>query len=964
VQSYKKFLNCANGFKENIVPLQLVMKKIYFILICLAIALAANAQTNDTKTKQKRKVELYGEVYDSFTKARVKAHMTLMRTDSTVVDTATCYTWGTNSFYLFKVPAEHADFIIKAEAEGYLDTFLNYELRHIARNSSFLLPRMLMKKKQDEIWRESSLDGVVVTGTKVKIAYRGDTIVYNASAFNLPEGSMLDGLIRQMPGAELKDNGDIYINGKKIDYLTLNGKDFFKGQNKVMLDNLPYFTVKDIKVYNKSTKQSQMIGHDVEKKDYVMDVALKREYNRGFMANAEAGAGTDDRYMARLFALYYDDHTRVSLFGNTNNVNETRHPGGEGEWRPSNMPQGLRATKQAGLNLNTENADKDWEETLNASVEWSDADNLSRTASETFATDGNIFGASESRSRQKDFRVAASNEFQLMKPIQLYTHLSMNYANGKRSTTSRDSTYRDFVINQTRNDGLNKYRTLGLNGSVYSLKKFDWGDYVMLMFQGNYNRQKPSEQFNRNLTIFNQTATEDYRDYYADTHGDSYSYSINGNYVLQLLNRWFIDTNVSYQQARDNVRNSNYRLDWLGGVTPYNHNLGWLPSTFEALNGVIDTNNTDSYQKLTRTYGGSVSLHHNNDNQFFSIELPVNFNRERLHYDDLSLDTVAYRTYTNFTPSVNYYRWNVKKGLQRATYNMNVSRPDFASLMPTDDTTNPLALRINNPDLKATISHMFGIGFAFNNDSLRRNLELWSNLQISTNSWGTQTTYDQLSGAYTFYNDNVNGNWNWSIGNSYQMPLDKAKRLTLQQRTNVNYTHSVDFDILYLAAGTQTTGKHPTSTVNNWTLGEHLGIEYQRDKLTVGIAGDVNWRNSTSDRKNFQRINAVDFNYGARLMYTIPWAKVSLATDIKMFSRRGYQSAMMNTDELVWNAELARSLMKERLTLKLTAFDLLHQLSSTQYNVNAQGRTETWQNCIPRYVMFSLAYKFTRTPKH
>lgn len=145
---------------------------------------------------------------------------------------------------------------------------------------------------------------MVVTGTKIKMTYRGDTIVYNASAFNLPDGSMLDALIRQMPGAELKSNGDIYINGKKLDYLLLNGKDFFKGKNKVMLDNLPYYTVKELKVYNKQTDKSEMLGENVEKKDYVMDVSLKRQYNRGLMANAEVAGGTKERWMARLFSLY------------------------------------------------------------------------------------------------------------------------------------------------------------------------------------------------------------------------------------------------------------------------------------------------------------------------------------------------------------------------------------------------------------------------------------------------------------------------------------------------------------------------------------------------------------------------------------------------------------------------------------------------------------------------------------
>ena len=171
------------------------------MMLSLVIATALWAQTDSTQTKKKkeRTITLSGEVYDSFTKAKVKALITLMQKDSTFVDSMTCWTWGTESYYEFKVPAKNADYIIKATAKGYEDTYMNYALRHIARNSWFDMPRLLMKKKQrseDDVYKEIGLDGLVVTGTKVKLAYRGDTLVYNASAFNLPEGSMLDGLIR------------------------------------------------------------------------------------------------------------------------------------------------------------------------------------------------------------------------------------------------------------------------------------------------------------------------------------------------------------------------------------------------------------------------------------------------------------------------------------------------------------------------------------------------------------------------------------------------------------------------------------------------------------------------------------------------------------------------------------------------------------------------------------------------
>ena len=93
---------------------------------------------------------------------------------------------------------------------------------------------------------EDSLKEVVIKATKIKMTYRGDTITFNADAFNLPEGSMLDALIRQMDGVELKDDGRILVQGEQVEELMLNGKDFFKGNNKVRLDNLPAYTVQRV----------------------------------------------------------------------------------------------------------------------------------------------------------------------------------------------------------------------------------------------------------------------------------------------------------------------------------------------------------------------------------------------------------------------------------------------------------------------------------------------------------------------------------------------------------------------------------------------------------------------------------------------------------------------------------------------------------------------------------------------
>ena len=89
--------------------------------------------------------------------------------------------------------------------------------------------------------------------------------------------------------------------------------------------------------------------------------------------------------------------------------------------------------------------------------------------------------------------------------------------------------------------------------------------------------------------------------------------------------------------------------------------------------------------------------------------------------------------------------------------------------------------------------------------------------------------------------------------------------------------------------------------------------------------------------------------------------EISLSTDLKEYCRRGYSEKSFNTSDLVWNASLARSFCKGKLTLKAEAFDILQNLSSTVYEVGGQGKTEKWNNTLPSYAMLHLMYKFSKS---
>lgn len=561
------------------------MKSINLIILFLMAVLPTyargnlhNLQQQQEKKKKEHKVEIYGDVKDSFTQAFLKAFVTVMDKDSNVIDTMTTSGWEKHLFYHTQVPARPATYIVKAECEGYETNSINHTIKYIARNKSFLFPSLLLKKKFNQ---DVALDDVVVTGTKVKLAYRGDTLVFNASAFNVPDGSMLDALIRQMPGAELKSNGDIYVNGKKIDYLLLNGKDFFKGKNQVMLDNLPYYTVKELKVYDRSSEKSRLMGKEMEKKDYVMDVALKREYSRGYIANMEAAGGSEDRYLARLFGLYYTDNSRISVFGNLNNINETRRPGSQGDWSPSNSPQGQKTTRQVGVDFNASSKSQMIREQGNVTFAWDNTHDLTHSSQENFASTGNIFGRSISDSRSDNHSFNLYNTFQVDGKLGVWLDTRIDYSDRKTSSTNRSATYsanperwgdirqtidstfaqnvsgslHDIITNRSLYQSRSKVHAFTGSQTALVWYKLPWGDRIELDLNGSYASSKPNESFSLNRNEYFKTGEKDLRNYYNDSRSNRYNIRSTFKYGIEIpYTKWTVLVGPNFEQTYTSVR--------------------------------------------------------------------------------------------------------------------------------------------------------------------------------------------------------------------------------------------------------------------------------------------------------------------------------------------------------------------------------------------------------------------------
>ena len=225
------------------------------------------------------------------------------------------------------------------------------------------------------------LKETVVTANVPKMVVRDDTVEYNADAFRVPEGSVIEALVEVLPGAKIDDEGKVSINGKNVKRFKMDGRDFMTGNNDAVMKNLPSYVIDKVKAYDEKSDLSKLTGIDDGNDDFVLEFVTKRSARRGLQANPDIGYGTEGRYGIRLTAMKPFGDIRYTFMGNANNVNDRNFSGRGGRGRGNN--NGQRETKTAALDISYEKQNK---LQLSGRVTWNhgDNDNWNRTGSESF----------------------------------------------------------------------------------------------------------------------------------------------------------------------------------------------------------------------------------------------------------------------------------------------------------------------------------------------------------------------------------------------------------------------------------------------------------------------------------------------------------------------------------------------------------------------------------------------------
>lgn len=163
------------------------------------------------------------------------------------------------------------------------------------------------------------LQGAEVVAQVPAVVQKGETTTYNASAFKVAEGSALEELVQNLPGAELDDNGNLIINGQKVTKVMMDGQEFFIRDLNSAMKDIPADMIEKLQVYHRKSDKSRATGIDDGNDDLVLDLRVKPDRKQGWNGNIMVGYGNDGQYQGKTQANRFKKKMNLSLNANADN---------------------------------------------------------------------------------------------------------------------------------------------------------------------------------------------------------------------------------------------------------------------------------------------------------------------------------------------------------------------------------------------------------------------------------------------------------------------------------------------------------------------------------------------------------------------------------------------------------------------------------------------------------------------
>ena len=908
------------------------------------------------------------------------AQVRLLR-DSTMVTGAVVQKSGL--FTLPNVPAGNYTLVV---------SFMGYKEQRFA----LTLPRRSGNfRVKDVLMREDAkvMEEAVVEGKLAEMTVVDDTIMYNADAFKLQDGALVEELVEKLPGIVKGDDGSYTWNGKPISQFLVDGKEFFGNNRDVILKNLPAEIVDKVKAYDRQSDYARITGVDDGEEKTVLDFSIKKNKKRGWFGNVDGGYGTHDRYSGRVMVNRFIGDQKFSVFGNGNNTNGNGMTDNQSAGMTMNY-QKMRKSDSKMLQNASDRVKKEPLLELNGSV----SGNFSQGGSQSWRNSQNFENANAAynnswNKNSNDNKGASFNYTVEWRPDSMTNVLirpNLSWNTSKSRSASESAAFLDdpYLLSD---DPLRDYQllsdTIGVNHRVgrshSGSQNFNVGGSVQV------NRRLAKAGRNVTLNVdasYGHSTSEsdsysqvDYYQILALSGGDSVYHKIQYNdapsknrnvssrlsYTEPIGNQMFLQ--VSYQYTRrftDRDRTVSSIFDWMddgagGTYMPYD-TYGISAANYRQWAGIASPD-VEQCNYTTNTYQNhNLRVQYRINRTLYRLTIggnvqpqisTVDYTKGTKHYD-------VRQSVVNASPNINFrYMFSRQEQLE-FRYNGNTGQPGITDLIPdTLSNADPLNIRLGNPELKPSFTHNINASYRRSVTDKQRTSALNFSFRTTQNSTTNRTEYNDVTGGRITKPVNINGNWNGNTSFNFNTALGPEKYWRINTNTGGSMTNAVSY--VYQRASQQTV-KNRTRSMNAW---QNLRLSYRRDwetkySLEVSTNGNFGYNHSRSTNSSASNLDTYNFSYGGSLNLQFPWG-MSLWTDISEQSRRGYADHSMNTNKVIWNASISQRLLKQRnLTLTVRAYDLLQQRDNINRSISATARTDSRNEAVNSYVLFSVNWRF------
>ena len=936
------------------------MKRSILSMLLMLVAIASLAQER----------LISGKITDRDTKDPVEqVTIQLLKTDSTYVSGAI-----SNERGLFHVNAPaNGKYLLKITSVGYKPTVKRIQIsedKNLAMGNVVIGADAIMLK------------GAVVTAMAQKVSLKEDTFVYNSAAYRTPEGSVVEELVKRLPGAEVSDDGTIKINGKEVKKILVDGKEFMTGDTKTALKNLPTSIIDKIKAYDEKSDLSKVTGIDDGEEQTVLDFGVKKGMNKGVISNIDLGVGNKNRYNMRGMGGYFANNNRFMLFANANNTSDRGFGGGPGRgfWGGAN---GLNASKMIGANYNYELKDKF---KFNTSLRWnhSDGDVWSSRSSENFMGTSSSFSnsLSQSYSRSNSWNGNIRLEWMPDSMTNILFRPSISWSSSDGLSGSQSASYNkdpytittkdplseegieemekaEAMVNSQLTNGITYSDNNNINGMLQINRKLgNKGRNITFRVDAKYtDNDSKSISLNNAKLYLVQTAEGKDSTYqtnrYNLTPSKNYSYAGQLTYSEPLWKATFLQFSYKFTYSYSKSDRSTYDLSKYAMSGDHEYR-GW-DSYLNPFAGHLNDYRDDNLSRFSeyRNYNHDIQVMMRFIRQKYNLNFGVMVQPQQSKYiqdyQGVHVDTV--RNVVNVSPTLDFrYRFSKMSNL-RINYRGTTSQPSISQLLDITDNSDPLNISMGNPGLKPSFTQNFRLFYNNFVQNHNKGIMTFVNFSTTNNSISNKVTYDETTGGRITRPENINGNWNAMGAFMFNCSIDSAGVWNINTGAHANYNNYVS----YLSLDKKSDSQKNTTRSITWR--QNLSFSYRNDWAEFSLDGTLTYNKAKNKLQPTSNLETWQFSYGPSMTLTAPWG-TSLNSSLSINSRRGYNDSSMNTDEFVWNAQLSQGFLKGKpLTIMLQFYDLLRQQSTFSRAISATSRTDTEYNAINSYAMLHVVYR-------